>query len=221
MRMLLSLRQFRLNFSQPRADGQNSTQLSSPPASFCCCCCWSTDTTTWYRCSYLQPYIKMQALQGTTRVVFMWFFVSHCFITFCIDGQALFPTKWYPTALTDLLAWEVSTFNDPLMGSTTNLLWFRSLVACEFLFQLPFFFTAIHFMSQRKGTTYPDWFRCACIAYGAHTATTMVPIIAALATNPKAGLQSKIVISEMYLPYAIFPLWLMWIAVTDVPKKKD
>jgi hypothetical protein len=157
----------------------------------------------------------MKPLQGSTRLSFLGFFASHIIITLIIDSQAILPLEWIPGVLQDLLAFEVATFNDPLMGNARELLWFQSLVTCELLFQVPYFVAAVYFFRGETASVYPDWFRSASIAYGAHTATTMAPILTTLATNEAASLQERVLVTSMYLPYLIFPLWILWIAATD------
>jgi hypothetical protein len=43
----------------------------------------------------------------------------------------------------------------------------------------------------------------------------MVPILATLVTNPDVSLQERFLITAMYIPYLIFPLWILGIAATD------
>jgi len=156
----------------------------------------------------------MKPLEGATRTAFLGFFASHIIFTALVDGQALFG-QWYPQSFQDLNAWYATIFKDPLMGAAPGeLLWFQSLVMCEILFQVPFFFAACYFLAVAKDN-YPDSFRCACIAYGAHTATTMAPILTTLVTNSAASIIERIAILGLYLPYLIFPLWILAIAVTD------
>jgi hypothetical protein len=157
----------------------------------------------------------MKPLQGATRTAFLGFFASHIIITLIIDSQAIAPLEWIPVVLQDLLAFEVATFNDPLMGNARELLWFQSLVTCELFFQVPYFLAAVYFFRRETTSEYPDWFRSASIAYGAHTATTMAPILTTLAFNAAASFQERLLVTAMYLPYLIFPLWILWIAATD------
>ena len=100
------------------------------------------------------------------------------------------------------------------MGNAHNLLWFQSIVTLELLFQLPFFFVALYYLSDASDKSYPDSFRTACIAYGAHTATTMAPILATLVTNSNATMTERMAVTAVYLPYLVFPLWILWIAAT-------
>lgn len=172
------------------------------------------------------PYRTMKALRGATRLAFLGFFASHIAFTAIVDGQALAGSA-YPRVLRDFLAWYVAVVNDPLMGNPPQ--WFQSLIVAEICFQLPFFFVACYHLSRTNGSQYtrryPSWFRSACIAYGAHTATTMVPILTALATNVKATATERCVILLVYLPYLLFPLWILGIAVSDdtvpVPIKNE
>lgn len=154
----------------------------------------------------------MRVLHGATKKAFLCFFASHIVFTVLMDGQAL-AGSIYPVMLQDFQAWFVAVFNDPLMGTTP--LWFQSLVAAELCLQLPFFFVACNFLSNTSLSQYPGWFRSACIAYGAHTATTMVPILSTLFTNKSATSMERYILLAVYLPYLIFPLWILYIAVKD------
>lgn len=156
----------------------------------------------------------MKALEGTTRVTFLGFFASHIVFTLIVDSQALLPKTVVPAPLKALLAWYSATLGDPLMSDPHSILWFQSLVACEMIFQLPYFVLACHFLRNAKLSSYPEWFRYASIAYGAHTSTTMAPILVTLASNPSATLLEKAVIISVYLPYLIFPAAILMIAAT-------
>ena len=156
----------------------------------------------------------MEAFKGTTRIAFLVFFASHIPITILFDGQCVTPESRLPQFLLDLTQFEIDTFKDPLIRDARQLLWFKSVVACEVLLQLPYFFVACSYLLQSQRTVYPDAFRVASIAYGAHTATTLVPILATLATNPDATLPERGLVTALYLPYLIFPLWILYLAAT-------
>ena len=103
-----------------------------------------------------------------------------------------------------------------LMGNARNLLWFQCCVWLELLVQLPFFFWACQVLSSTTTTKkYPKRFGQASIAYAGHACTSMVPILATLATNPAADLTQKTMILSVYLPYLIFPLALLFYATRD------
>ena len=137
----------------------------------------------------------MKVIEGASRVAFLAFFLSHIPITLFVDAQGLFGPH-YPKLLTDLIAWYCGLFGDVLMKNAPSgeYAWFSSLIGCEILFQLPFFIVAARtIMTAGKcngssttnpsdgGSTpqesYPEWFRIACIVYGSHVSTTLVPIL--------------------------------------------
>lgn len=157
----------------------------------------------------------MKALEEAQAMAFYGFFASHIVFTLLIDSQAILPSSMIPLPLQQLLAWYADLVRDPLMSNPHQYLWFQSLVVCEMIFQLPFFVVACHFIGSTHLTAYPDWFRSACIAYGAHTATTMVPIFATLLTNPHATGLERFLISLVYFPYLLFPVWILMIAITE------
>ena len=154
----------------------------------------------------------MRSLSGITKTAFLGFFGSHIIFTLIVDLQAIAPPSWIPSFLSDFLRWYAAAFHDPLMGDPRRHLWFQSMIFCEMLFQLPYFFVAVYYLSSNK-TVYPRWFQNACVAYGAHTATTLVPILATVATNAAATVAERWTLSCVYLPYLIFPLWILAIAV--------
>jgi len=157
----------------------------------------------------------MKPFTGATRTAFLIFFVSHIPITLFVDSQALFPEALYPQAVKDLLDFYVGFVNDPLMARPLFAgPWFHSFVIGELLFQLPFFVIAVRMLLSDK-TTWPDWFRTACILYGTHTSTTLIPILAVVVTNPESSPLHKLMAVSVYLPYLIFPAWLTILAAMD------
>lgn len=160
----------------------------------------------------------MDAFTGTTRLILLGFFASHIIFTICLDGQALIPLSFFPQFLVDLGKFEVAAFNDPVMGNARNLVWFQSLVALELCFQLPFFCVAVYYLSQSDRTVYPDGFRAACIAYGAHTSTTLVPILATFwSSEHVATTLERSFLTSLYFPYLAIPFWLLWTTATSAP----
>lgn len=181
----------------------------------------------------------MQALQGLPRLAFLGFFSSHIAATLLIDVQAIAPAAWVPSPLARVLDWYASGLQDPLMSNPVP--WFQSLICLEMVFQLPFFVWAVSELSSHKGrlrvcvvgvespmlleppfshsflcallANYSDNFRCACIAYGAHTSTTMAPILTAIATNATNTMTQKWCLAAIYLPYLFFPFAIMCLAV--------
>ena len=142
----------------------------------------------------------MKALQGGTRVAFLVFFASHIVFTLCVDLQAI-AKPWYPRVLQDLVTVYAGTLSDPHMSEPFEL-WFQSIVFLEMICQLPFFFVAVHMFSNATRESYPRWFQMACIIYGSHTATTLVPILPTiwLRSNDEAPLEMRLLLVAIYLP---------------------
>lgn len=162
----------------------------------------------------------MKAFTGATRMAFLIFFCSHIPITIFIDSQALFPEWLFPTFLKDLIDFYAGFVQDPLMGRPSfGGLWFQSLVACELQIQLFFFFVAIRQLLLGGSSSWPDWFRSACLVYGSHTCTSMVPILTVLLTNPESNVTQKCMALAVYLPYLLFPAWLLVLALASDVKK--
>jgi|UniRef100_A0A8J9X1C5 hypothetical protein len=160
----------------------------------------------------------MKAFQGVTRTAFLGFFSSHIVFTVIVDLQALLPATLVPTPLRNLLAWYTATLKDPLMSDPP--LWFQSLICFELVIQLPFFCTACYYLTKYR-VLYPDKFRIACIAYSAHACTSMGPILASLATATALSTVERAVLVNLYLPYLIFPAWLLLASVfSSVPTER-
>ena len=99
--------------------------------------------------------------------------------------------------------------------------WFSSLVSIEVIFQLPFFFLAVYALLQQprspqKRTIRGDGqFKTLCVVYGSSTATTLVPILKHILSDEETTLSEKGILLSFYLPYLMFPLWLVIIATCN------
>ncbi len=101
--------------------------------------------------------------------------------------------------------------------------WFKAVVAAEMVLQVPFFFWAVSQLANATPRAYTERFRTACLLYGSHTATTLIPILASIMTNPEASMLERIALAAVYLPYLMFPLWIVYLAAPtdeDEGKKK-
>jgi len=154
----------------------------------------------------------MKPLTGIVRAAFLGFFASHIPITLIVDGQAVFPPSLVPQFAKDVLRWYSTTFNDRLMTPPYDNIFFTSFIWCELLFQLPFFVIATNVLCGKKvdGT---GWFRSLCLIYGAHTCTTLIPILVSIANQSENTTKEKIILVAFYLPYLIFPFWLTLICL--------
>eukprot|EP00055_Hartaetosiga_balthica_P015507 m.91952 g.91952 ORF g.91952 m.91952 type:complete len:179 (-) comp8883_c0_seq3:4513-5049(-) len=143
------------------------------------------------------------------------FFASHIPITMFLDLQGLFPRSIFPSFAKSLFDYHVREFNDPLMGSMPKPAWFRSFMGCEALFQLPFFGVALYAMHNRG-----SWIRIPGIIYGAHTATTVIAVLADILFESYEGVtwNERLILALIYMPYLVIPLSYMWkMAVTEKP----
>jgi len=103
------------------------------------------------------------------------------------------------------------------MGNASNLKWFQSLVCLELIFQLPYFFVALQYLFG-SAQSYPDSFRAATIAYGAHTSTTLIPILTAFwDSNHDATTGERVMLTSLYFPYLLVPAWLLYYAIVNGP----
>lgn len=135
------------------------------------------------------------------------YFASHIPITLGFDAQSILPTVGieFPKPLSALLRWYCAQYADPLMCSPPT--WFRAICWVELLVQTPFFFVALVGWLRRA-----EWLRAPLIAYGAHVATTLIPIYGALL---EAWQQRKLsdgqfqFLAAVYMPYFIIPFALM------------
>jgi len=146
-------------------------------------------------------------MNNVMRIAFLCFFASHIPITLLIDGQSIFPQHFYPQGARNLYDFYTETFDDFLMARDQSPLWLKSVVCCEFLLQWPFFWFACYCLMNRSNKL-----RIPAIAYGAHTATTLVPILSEFALSP-LPLLSKAILFLFYLPYLLFPLAIMLLAM--------
>ncbi|KAI8094889.1 transmembrane protein 6/97 [Gilbertella persicaria] len=133
-------------------------------------------------------------------LVYFIYFSSHILATCCIDSQAFLPSEWYPQVLKDLLSFYVHTYKDPFMGNPDY--WFKSFVVCELVFQLPFFvYACIGLLKNTQHLRFP------LAIYGAHVATTVLPLLAEVLLNPEHKLNwtEKVILCGFYGPYFALP----------------
>ena len=119
-----------------------------------------------------------------------------------IDAQVIVPKAFVPMFARNALSWHITSNHDVLMANQPS--WLRGLIACELLFQLPFFFVAIKAIWERNNSI-----RGYLIAYGAHTATTLVPILQYIWEDRTFRNEfERMKLVAIYAPYLLVPLWL-------------
>ena len=138
-------------------------------------------------------------MNDTFRWIVVVFLATHIPATILMDSQAILPPAVVPGFAKSLLRFHVRTNHDPLME--WQPVWFKSFILFELLFQLPFFFVGFRAFYERR-----NWIRIPGIAYGAHTATTLVPILAEILTHdefPSEAARWQLFL--IYLPYLVIP----------------
>lgn len=152
------------------------------------------------------------AINSTFRAIACVFFLTHIPASILMDSQAILPPAIVPEFAKALLKFHVDTNHDPLMAQQPT--WFKSFILFELFFQLPFFFVGFHaFYKQR------NWIRIPGIAYGTHTATTLIPILAEILYSkeiPEGGARVKLFL--IYLPYLVIPAMIaLLLALEEKP----
>ena len=131
----------------------------------------------------------------------------------------MLPPRFVPAFASRLLAWHVAQTGDPLMnhvapGRPPFAPWFKALIYGELSLQLPFFFVAAYAFAARR-----NWIRIPALAYGVHTATTLMPIFAELAASPEVPSEAaRLQLYALYAPYFLLPLaCAAWMAASPEP----
>ncbi|KAJ2781431.1 Transmembrane protein 97 [Coemansia interrupta] len=139
------------------------------------------------------------------------YFVSHIPITLLVDVVPLFPSERIPAFMLGLNRFLTEQLSDPFMviGTTrSDMTWFKSLLACELVFQLPFFFYAAYAIWNRSPARHAP-----LLVYGAHVSTTMVPILGVLAFGDiERTLNQRLMLGGLYLPYLLIPLSMAFVS---------
>lgn len=129
------------------------------------------------------------------------FFSFMAIVGALIDSQAWLPAGWFPGWARRALAWHVRTMNDVLFQPPEP--WFKALTAVETLVQVPFCAVAPWALVRRE-----RWMRPLLVAYGAHTATTAVPILGQLAMDGRLAPAERRRLLACYSPFLAIPAWL-------------
>lgn len=111
-----------------------------------------------------------------------------------------------PQFMVDIAADYAESSGDFLANPAVAPLWFKSILAAEYFLQLPFFVYAL--IAWLRSWNAPG-LRAACIAYGAHVATTLVPIMAEFYFATSLSSEQRVFLLSIYSPYLILPLAIM------------
>ncbi|WVQ93314.1 hypothetical protein IAU59_000382 [Kwoniella sp. CBS 9459] len=130
-------------------------------------------------------------------------------ITLLLDMQTLYPAAWLEgTALQRFFHWSISLARDPILGGAMSdsreFAWLRLFLYLEGGFQLPCFAIGAWGLWKNDKRVYP-----LILAYGASTATTLIPCLGALLTatpKPPFTSQEYLTLLSEYIPFLLFPL---------------
>ncbi|KAJ7696423.1 transmembrane protein 6/97 [Mycena rosella] len=117
-------------------------------------------------------------------LIYFGFFMSHIFASLCIDFQPLYPPALVPGFLRQFVEWYLRTSNDPLLkgafGRGDNpLVWFKSFIFLEVVFQFPTFFLAARGLWNDSQKIY-----VLILVYAASMATTVWPCVMSILATP-------------------------------------
>eukprot|EP00243_Klebsormidium_subtile_P012380 TRINITY_DN7513_c0_g1_i2.p1 TRINITY_DN7513_c0_g1~~TRINITY_DN7513_c0_g1_i2.p1 ORF type:complete len:171 (+),score=5.11 TRINITY_DN7513_c0_g1_i2:123-635(+) len=132
---------------------------------------------------------------------FILFFVVHIPTAALLDAQSILPTDWFHEELLKLTKSHIDSSGDPLVSA--NPPWFKALVWCELIFQVPYFVVATYAFIRGK-----TWIRTPTVMYCAHVVTTMVPIFFELMSAALPS-QKRVNLVAIYLPFLVVPLLLL------------
>ncbi|KAJ3363449.1 hypothetical protein GGF32_004149 [Allomyces javanicus] len=144
------------------------------------------------------------------------FCASHIFPTVLLDAQIVLPAipAWIPGAavLDRARTWALRQYLtgpivDPLVRAAARgeLPWFRTFLWAELVFQLPVFVVACYHLWHDRVHSIRD----LLVVYGAHTATTMVPVLTYLATVAGITTAQRGALLAMYAPYLAVPVQIV------------
>mmetsp|Transcript_34900 Transcript_34900/g.76299 ORF Transcript_34900/g.76299 Transcript_34900/m.76299 type:complete len:163 (+) Transcript_34900:46-534(+) len=134
-------------------------------------------------------------------IAIVWY-ALHIPITLLVDAQIVLPRTLFPTFALYLADVYVQRTFDPFVRAAPAFI--RALVWCELLLQLPFFIVALYAYAKKL-----EWIRIWTVVYGVHTSTTLAPILFELWNVPTIPTdQHRLVLTGIYLPYLLVPLFL-------------
>lgn len=136
------------------------------------------------------------------------YFLTHIPITLLIDGQVLFH-EYYPPLLQSVFNFWCHNFDRLLLERP---MWLKVMVAVELVCQLPLFplLAALFYRGiDKRPLQLFSRMHWIVVLYGAHTCTTLIPIMGSIWFDQKYTPESSFVaavLSVSYLVYFICPL---------------
>jgi hypothetical protein len=152
-------------------------------------------------------------------LVYVVFFLSHIPASFLLDLQSIYPSHFVPAILKKAPELYFQMSNDPLiggimgyLGNKDHLVWFKSFLLLELVFQVPVFFLGIRGLWKGSRSIY-----ILLLIYAASTTTTTLPCLAVLLTTPITSPQTppqgasitpdqRLLLLSSYIPFFVIPL---------------
>lgn len=186
----------------------------APGASIDFCEALSSRKYPFYAAEYMKTVPRF--LPFKMKGLYLCYFLTHVPVTVLIDAQAALPRALFPRFAIALYDWHVETHQDVLLANPP--VWFRSFIICELLFQLPLFLYAIRVLYGCVDlAVLPPLAQRLFVAYGAHVATTLVPILSTIYTSSLLTSHQRAILSLLYAPYFVIPLTLLCTFILSDP----
>ncbi|CAM9499083.1 unnamed protein product [Chrysoparadoxa australica] len=144
------------------------------------------------------------------RYSLLFFLLLHIPTSLLVDFQAL-GLGVHSDALHGMNQWYYDLAKDFLMSDPP--IWFKSLIGAELLLQVPYHICASY--ALLKGEPSFNWIRIPTIMWGAHTATTLIPILGELIYSDKATESTRWILVSLYTPYMVIPAYFMMVLAMD------
>ncbi|BEJ14773.1 hypothetical protein CspHIS471_0405400 [Cutaneotrichosporon sp. HIS471] len=152
----------------------------------------------------------MSRFAGRTldRVYFI-FLICHIPATLVMDGQAVYPSWMVPGPLDALKEWYLNFLRDPIMAGVfakdPTMRFMMPFFYLEMFFQLPCFVLGAAGLWKNDRRVWP-----LLVAYGASTATTLLPVLQRLLfdtkTSPPLTAVELAGLLGCYVPFLAIPL---------------
>ena len=138
----------------------------------------------------------------------LFYFLIHIPITLLLDAQVVLPPSLFPQFFVDAMNGYAATCEDRMVSGRPT--WFWSMTFVETFVQLPYFFLSAYAFVMRR-----NWIRVPTIIYGAHVATTLIPIMGSVLFDeylrPKATMAFYSLMA-IYSIWFVFPVWMVYYA---------
>ncbi|KAJ3799849.1 transmembrane protein 6/97 [Lentinula aff. detonsa] len=144
--------------------------------------------------------------------VYFCFFLNHIPASILLDFQKFYPAAYVPSSIVGIRQWWIDISADPLVAAAARgdnllhgeLVWFGCFAWLELLFQFPVFILGMRGLWNGSRSIY-----VLMLAYGASTATTVLPcIVYFLQEHPNMTPAHRLMLLSSYVPFLLVPLMM-------------